>query len=300
MKKEKMRMLTTADAAVEELWRIIAAAVSIPILVIIFSNAIERDVFSIGLYGWLVILICIPFFIWILLSIVYQHRRRNMVFALKQDMIERGLGSMIQSFIVQFGKEITDKKASAWRPRHGYAFDWKRLEDFRDTLIEHGMDLPKKNFVRDEKLDEYTEAILTTYLDEKERLYLRVSLETREGHAFEGIKTPDDFELLLLRLYEAMGFSCMRVDDHGANFVAVKGSEHVAVQLQVAVQPVEATAIQDVLGAITHFECNRAAVVSTSTFTPEATALAYANAVEIIDRTKLQQFLSQYIHESWQ
>ena len=293
-------MLTTADEAVEELWRIIAAAVSIPILVIIFSNAIERDVFSIGLYGWLVILVCIPFLIWIALSLVYQHRRRNTVFALKQDMIERGLGVLIQTFIDQFGKEITDRKMPAWRPRHGYAFDWKRLEDFRDTMIEHGMDLPRKNFVRDEKLDEYTEAILTTYLNEKERLYLHVSLETREAHLFEHVKTTEELALLMMRLYQAMGYSCMPVNEKGANIIAVKGQEHIAVQLQCTTQAVATAAVQEILEAMRHYECNRAAILSTSVFNPEAIALAYANAVELIDRSKLQQLISQYLHESWQ
>jgi hypothetical protein len=300
MKKEKIRVLTSADEAVEELWRIIAAAVSIPILVIIFSNAIERNVFSIGLYGWLVILVCIPFLIWIALSLIYQHRRRNTVFALKQEMIERGLGQMIQTFITRFGKEITDKKASAWRPRHGYAFDWKRLEDFRDNMIEHGMDLPKKNFMRDEKLDPFTEAILTTYLDERERVYLRVSLETRETHLFDELQTEEDFEFLILRLYEAMGYSCMRIKEKGATIVATKGGEKVAVRLQCPGKGDEVSAIQDILGAMKKLASNRSAIVSTTPFGPEEQALAYANAVEIIDRKKLQQYLEQYLHESWQ
>lgn len=193
---------------------------------------------------------------------------------------------------------------SAWRPREGYAFDWKRLEDFRDELMQRGIHFVKKDYSENKSLDAQMEWLLKEFIDKKERTYLTNRVSTQEIHSFSELnKKGDDFEHLIVRLFEAMGYSAKRiggVGDQGGDVIAVRKGHSCLIQAKCYTVPVGNSAVQQAVAARNHYQCTEAVVATTSSFTAEAKALAHSNAVTLVDRNKLQELLVKYLHESWQ
>jgi restriction system protein len=104
-----------------------------------------------------------------------------------------------------------------------------------------------------------------------------------------------DFELLLKRLFEGMGYQVTHTSfskDQGADLILEKDGTRSVVQAKNWTANVGNTAIQEVVAAIKHYKSHRALVISSSGFTQSAFDLAKSNNVELWDRTKLSTILN--------
>ncbi len=162
----------------------------------------------------------------VLVGILFRRKALKDRNRLRDVLSEKGLNSVVENFIESFGKEVGARTISAWRPREGYAFDWKRLEDFRDELMQRSIHFVKKDYSENKSLDAQMEWLLKEFIDKKERTYLTNRVSTQEIHSFSELnKKGDDFEHLIVRLFEAMGYSAKRiggVGDQGGDVIAVR------------------------------------------------------------------------------
>jgi HJR/Mrr/RecB family endonuclease len=147
--------------------------------------------------------------------------------------------------------------------------------------------------------------MLRFFIDDQERDFTYTSVSVPASLAnneFDKLTGPA-FEELLRRLYAAMGYSVIRVGrtgDQGADLIAVKGNEKLAIQAKrYTDMSVGTAAVQQVASAKNIHDCNKAAVVTTSSFTREAQDAARANGVELIAREALQKMLLDALGENW-
>ncbi|MDI6820651.1 MAG: restriction endonuclease [Patescibacteria group bacterium] len=112
-----------------------------------------------------------------------------------------------------------------------------------------------------------------------------------------------DFEKLLYRLFEAMGYKVELVGhsgDQGGDLIANKEGERVLIQAKCYRDwSTGNAAVQQVVGAMNHYNCNKTIVVTTSHFTSEAIILAKDNKTELVSKERLQELLLKYLGESW-
>lgn len=97
--------------------------------------------------------------------------------------------------------------------------------------------------------------------------------------------------LLRLRGYEVAGTP--RVGDQGADLVAKKDGKTIIVQVKRYQGPVGNKAVQEVIGAVCFYGGNEGWVVTNSTFTSAAKALAQKNGVTLIDGIDLERWARQ-------
>lgn len=206
---------------------------------------------------------------------------------------EGGLTGEIKSFLDRFGRE---KGYDNWEYR-GYAFEWKRLDEFRDILRQKGIVISQKDYKE-------LSSILRHFIDEKEKSFVQASITASSMHRFRELnKTGDDFEHLVVRLYDAMGYAAQRIGGHGdqgGDVIANKEGESTLIQAKCYEGSVGNAAVQQAVAARQHYGCHKAVVITTSFFTTEALALAKSNSVELVDQKILQQRLAEHLHESWQ
>jgi hypothetical protein len=267
--------------------------------------ALVQKIHSLGIEErWVLMgVICSATILGVVLGIKMKQRIVRKRQGLVDEVRNRGLDVALLNFIERFGREVQSKRISAWRFRD-YAMDWRRLEDFRDELLNAGISLPKKDFSSEGRLDGGMEYLLKTFINEKERRFLRERVGASTSHSFGELnKRGDDFEHLIIRLSEAMGYASKRiggVGDQGGDVIAARGAEQILIQAKCYTVPVGNRAVQEAVAARRHYGCTKATVMTTSVFTPEAKALAHSNAIDLVDRKKLQELLARYLHESWQ
>lgn len=229
------------------------------------------------------------------LFFVYQRRKgkEHHVDNLLEQITQSGFDVAVNNFIDRFGKE---GKGDPWKYR-GYSFDWDRLKDFRESAIQNSVDISTRNW--DELM-----TVLKHFIDTKEKSFLNAGIETKNAHNLSELnKEGDDFELLVVRLYNAMGYESKRIGGHGdqgGDVLASRGGENILIQAKFYSGSVGNAAVQQAVGARQYYGCSKAIVVTTSTFTAEAVALAKANSVELIDGSVLKQKLLEHLHEMWQ
>lgn len=105
-----------------------------------------------------------------------------------------------------------------------------------------------------------------------------------------------DFESFLEKLFRKLGYSVIKTPltgDQGADLVLEKNGERIIVQAKRYSGVVSNTAVQEAVAAINHYKCDRAIVVTTSSFTESALKLAYSNKVELWDGKKLKEVMSE-------
>lgn len=106
-----------------------------------------------------------------------------------------------------------------------------------------------------------------------------------------------EFENFLGQLFEKMGFSVnvtKASGDQGTDLIIRKKSEIISVQAKRYSDKVTNTAIQEVVGSLKFYDATRGMVVTTNDFTKSAKELASSNNVELINRKKLEQLITQY------
>lgn len=199
-----------------------------------------------------------------------------------------GQEGYLRNFISQWGLE--DSKNKGWTFRK-HNFDWDRINDLKKILKE-------QKIISNEK-DVFS--LLRFYIQEKEEAL------TRESARVEPQKFGDlngaDFEKLLYRLFEKIGFRVEHIGrsgDQGGDLIAYRNDERILIQAKCYKDWATGNAaVQQVVGAMQYYNCNKAMVITTSHFTTEAISLAKANKTELVSKKRLQELLLTYLGESW-
>lgn len=276
------------------------------------SNSIEDDIFKaiLGIaflfvgyiallyytnraayWHWLIYgtLTAVALLVIVILCVVMLQKLKVSRFARLQSRIKsNGLDEEIANFVTRFGRG--ERTKSAWEYR-GYKIDWHRFNEVIADFRQKGVPLTTKEF----------SALLRRNIDERENNFTlkQIGSTTRDFKVLNG----SDFERLLKRLYEKMGYTVQltgRTGDQGGDLVAIKGPERLLIQAKCYKDmSVGNDAIQQAFAAKTHYDCNTAAVVTTSDFTREALELSRSTSVELIAKKRLQELLTQYLSENW-
>lgn len=125
-------------------------------------------------------------------------------------------------------------------------------------------------------------------LDRNEPLLDADRLDALDGEAFEE---------LLAELYRAMGFKVHltnRGPDQGADLVLIRANSRRIVQAKRSSRPVGNAAVQEAVAAKGFYGADSAVVVTTSTFTAAARALAAANAIQLVGRAELLELMDTH------
>lgn len=203
-----------------------------------------------------------------------------------------GLDEYVLNFIIRFGLEKKKKNNFCFR---NYCFEWERLKDFRKILHEAGVKISMNDF-------KDTIYILKEYIQIKEEVYTLGSVKVGKVNLFSTL-SGEDFEKLLLRLFEAMGFSTQHIGgpgDQGGDLIALKGKDRILVQAKCYNNTsLSNKAIQEASAARAYHDCNRAMVITTSNFTRDAVAAARATNVQLVAKKELQDHLLDFLNESW-
>lgn len=204
-----------------------------------------------------------------------------------QRMREVGFESELKNFIVRFGHET---KYGDFEYR-GYAFTNARLRDLGDLARKRGLALDGTALYK----------ALHHYIEERERSITFESVGAGEQRRFKDLSGPQ-FEQLLVRLFEAMGYAVQwtgRTGDQGGDLIANKGDRRILIQAKCWNGSVGNEAVQQAAAAKQYWDCKEAGVVATSNFTPEARELAKATGVKLTDKEELQALLLEHLKESW-
>ena len=205
---------------------------------------------------------------------------------------QNNLESVINNFIDTI--HHNNKKPDWTYLGHGY--DWDQLHILRDVLNEKGMGLGTRDYKE-------LALLLRHYIQKKEELFIRNSVAPTSTLQYFADLTGTQFENLLCRLYEAMNYSVKqtgKTGDQGADLLVNMGQNKVLIQAKCYTnRTVGNSAVQEAVAAMKFYGCNKAMVVTSSTFTREAVELAKANNIDLVDRKQLSELLCKYLHENW-
>lgn len=95
--------------------------------------------------------------------------------------------------------------------------------------------------------------------------------------------TGREFEEFVSAVLSGCGYKIEEITvatgDYGADIIAEAEGERVAIQCKRYAKPVGVKAVQEVISAMKHYDCEKAVVVTNSTFTNQAYTLAEDNEV---------------------
>jgi len=135
--------------------------------------------------------------------------------------------------------------------------------------------------IEDESLEEFEENLGT-----KQKKQIG-DFENLNGHQFE------DY---LKELFSILGYQVIRTKlsgDQGADLIVKKDEQKTVVQAKKYSGDVTNKAIQEVVASKEHYGANKAMVVTTGNFTKSAIELAKSNKVELWDRNKLTNIITE-------
>jgi HJR/Mrr/RecB family endonuclease len=246
-------------------------------------------------WRWAIYGILFLIFLFAIVIIVKKFRIRiksDSMTRFMQKVREAGQEDYIINFINRFGFE--GKKGKSWSFRNHF-FDWDRINDLERFLIEKGIKLRTDEGSRD------IFTVLKYYIQKKEESLTRESIK-KEPQRFASL-TGAEFEKLIYRLFIAKGYATEWIGksgDQGGDLIANKDGDRVLIQTKCYRDwSTGNSAVQQVVGAMKLYNCNKAAVVTTSYFTQEAIELARANHTLLISKENLQEMLLKHLGESW-
>lgn len=110
----------------------------------------------------------------------------------------------------------------------------------------------------------------------------------------------EEFELFTAAVLKGCGFVIEEITkttgDYGADIIVSFGQIRIAVQCKRYSHPVGVKAVQEVISAMKHYDCEEAIVITNNYFTNQAEILAKDNEVVTLwDRNKLIQMRNQAI-----
>lgn len=103
-----------------------------------------------------------------------------------------------------------------------------------------------------------------------------------------------DFEAYVAGIYRALGYdACKTPDsgDFGADVIARKDNQTLAIQCKRYNAPVGIKAVQEVVGSLKYYNATKGIVITNSTFTFAAMTLAKVNDIDLIDREGLEKMI---------
>ena len=236
----------------------------------------------------------LAFFILTIPAIIIFNRLKEKIHQRKKDKIindieKAGLAEYTNSFITRFGLG-QERSRDLWQYRN-YSIDWNRIHELQDDFADKGVKLS------DSKIN----IVLRHYIAKREHDFMSKSIGVRK-YDFEKL-SGSQFEKILYRLYTVMGYAVQlngKVGDQGGDLIAVKDQERLLIQAKCYKEwNVGNKAVQEAVAAKNHYDCNKAAVITTSNFTREATELAKTNNVELISKQLLQKMILDNLKESW-
>jgi hypothetical protein len=282
------------DSVAELLARVIVIVVVLLLVLFFLNKALFWSLFD----RWVLPGVAVLFAVGVL-AVMYRRARNKREHVRLQTLFAQiarpELAQEVRNFIDGFGND--KNAADPWVSASGaFTFNRSQIRRLRDLLAGQGVALSLDT-------DDDIIAVLEHYIEEQEDRFLKEHVTARVAHRFSELnKTGDDFERLIVRLYEAMGYAAKRIGrsgDQGGDVVASKGGEHVLIQAKFYGGSVGNAAVQQAVAAKEFYHCTRAVVAASSSFTSEAIALADANAVELIDGAALKQLLAEHLHEAW-
>jgi restriction system protein len=104
------------------------------------------------------------------------------------------------------------------------------------------------------------------------------------------------FETYLKLIFEDLGYSAKSTPkrgDFGADLILEKDGKKTAVQAKRYAASVGIKAVQEAIGATSFYKADKAMVITNSSFTRVARALAKSGAVELVDRAALIRLAQQ-------
>jgi Holliday junction resolvase len=120
------------------------------------------------------------------------------------------------------------------------------------------------------------------HLNQQARSFTRDDLSTMTGI---------EFEAWIVKLLKENGFDDVRgtpaTGDQGADILANKDGRHIVIQAKRHKGTVSNKAVQEVIAALQYYGGNEGWVITNSTFTPSAVALAQKSKIRLIDREGL-------------
>jgi hypothetical protein len=295
-KRRKTRIEDSWDDLVAQLF---ATIVGITIFSLGGLYVFDRGQFWSVVDHWVLPAVAVFVTVLIIAMIVMRarHKREEARFAeILTQITQKQLVQEVHNFIDGFGSDGDgdDPWVSA---SESYTFDRTQLRRLRDLLARQGVALSTRS-------DDDMTAVLEHFINDKEERFLTERITARVTHRFsEFNKTGEEFERLVARLYEGMGYAAKRVGrvgDQGGDVIASKGGENVLIQAKFYGGSVGNAAVQQATAARQYYSCTRAAVVTTSSFTREAIALARSNDVDLVDGIRLKQLLAEHLQEAWQ
>jgi restriction system protein len=105
------------------------------------------------------------------------------------------------------------------------------------------------------------------------------------------------FEKFLEHMFKDMGFvvsPTRQTGDQGADIILENFGVRTVVQAKCYSENVGNKAVQEVVGAKAHYQCQKAIVVTNQFFTPSAISLATSNTVGLYDRRKIIELLERF------
>jgi len=222
-------------------------------------------------------------FLFILSKKQNKKRKDNLI----KDIERLSLKDNVNNFINRSGME---KGRYTWKYM-GYGFNRDKMNIFLRTLKEDGLKL--KN------MDDL-EYILTNYIDKKEEFLLKGDLNSKQN-SFNSL-SGTEFELLLVRLFESMGFiveHCGKVGDQGGDLVINKDGKRILIQAKRYTNSIGNGAVQEAVAAKKYYDCSKSVLIGSASFTSGAIELAKVNNVRLLGKKELQELIQKNLNESW-
>jgi HJR/Mrr/RecB family endonuclease len=108
----------------------------------------------------------------------------------------------------------------------------------------------------------------------------------------------DEFENFVAKIFSKLGY-LTKVTQHSRDFgvdvISEKDGIKIAIQAKCYTNPVSISAIQEVTAGMTHYNCQRGVIVTNRTFTKAAIELASSNSIQLWDRKKLEEKISEVL-----
>jgi hypothetical protein len=105
-----------------------------------------------------------------------------------------------------------------------------------------------------------------------------------------------DFELYLQKLLISQGYSVSMTPrkDYGVDLVASRSNDKIAIQAKRYNTTVDLSAVNQVVGGMRHYGCNKTMVITNNHFRPSAKTLARSNSCILVDRDTLAEWIVEF------
>ena len=113
----------------------------------------------------------------------------------------------------------------------------------------------------------------------------------------EIITTGREYEEAIFRHLSDAGYNCVLTqasNDQGVDIIVKLGDIAIAIQCKLYSKPVGNDAVQEVVAGARFYNCTNACVVSNSTFTKSAIALASSSNVRLINHRRIFDYLEEF------